>query len=207
MKANMSKDKMGARQKKRGFPFSRISAAALALIALSSVPTIARHMEDHPALSQVANAGSSARGRETGLPVPRFVSLKARDARMRIGPSFDYGTKWIYLAPGLPMEIVAEYGNWRQVRDCDGVTGWMHSSLLSGKRTAIIGAWIENPIALQASASTASTVKAKLGAKVRLSLRACDNGWCRVNVTGHDVSGWLRQTSLCGTYPHERLEG
>jgi hypothetical protein len=55
---------------------------------------------------------------------------------MRIGPSLDYGTQWIYRVSGLPLEITAEYGNWRQVRDSDGVSGWMHRALLSSKRTA-----------------------------------------------------------------------
>ena len=95
---------------------------------------------------------SAPKGRETGLPVSRFVSLKSANARMRIGPSLDYGTKWIYVKSGLPLEITAEYDNWRQVRDSDGITGWMHRALLSSRRTAVIGPWLKQAAALHTGA-------------------------------------------------------
>nr|WP_245294989.1 SH3 domain-containing protein [Pararhizobium antarcticum] len=60
---------------------------------------------------------------------------------MRIGSSFENSVKWLYTASGLPLEIIEEYGNWRLVRDCDGTSGWMHRSLLSALRTAIVGPW------------------------------------------------------------------
>ncbi len=149
---------------------------------------------------------SQAKGRETGLPVPRFVSLRSREARMRVGPSTDYGTEWIYKVAGLPFEITAEYGNWRQVRDSDGISGWMHRALLSSKRTALIGPWIASPVALRTEPASSARALAMLGARVRLGIHSCDGAWCNVEVTNHQVDGFVRQSALWGVYPTETIK-
>ena len=77
----------------------------------------------------------------SGLPLPRFVSLKSGRVNSRIGPGVNYPVDWLYLKSGLPMEIIQEYDNWRRVRDSDGAEGWINQSLLSGKRTAIAAPW------------------------------------------------------------------
>ena len=80
----------------------------------------------------------------TGLPLPRFVSLKSRKVNLRVGPGQDYATSWLYLKPGLPVEIIQEYDNWRRIRDADGTEGWVFHSLLSGERSAIAAPWMLN---------------------------------------------------------------
>ena len=77
----------------------------------------------------------------SGLPLPRFVSLKSGRVNSRIGPGVNYPVDWLYLKPGLPMEIIQEFDNWRRVRDSDGSEGWINQSLLSGKRTGIAAPW------------------------------------------------------------------
>ena len=98
---------------------SLIASALVALLFLSP-EALGEPLPAKPAF----NAGWK-KGRETGFPVPRFVSLKAASAHMRVGPSLDYATSWVYSARGLPLEITEEYDNWRRVRDPDGATGWM----------------------------------------------------------------------------------
>ena len=88
-----------------------------------------------PAPSGPAPRGRQSAGSASGLPVPRFVSLKADKVNMHIGPAKTYETKWLYQRAGLPVEIVAEFENWRRMRDADGTEGWMNQSLLSGRRT------------------------------------------------------------------------
>ena len=39
---------------------------------------------------------------------------------------------------GLPVEITAEFENWRRIRDWEGAEGWVYHSLLSGRRTALV---------------------------------------------------------------------
>ena len=79
-----------------------------------------------------------ATGPVTGLPLPRFVSLKAREARARRGPSLEHRVDWLYRRRGLPLLVTAEHGHWRRVEDIEGYGGWVHYSLISGARTAIV---------------------------------------------------------------------
>ena len=90
------------------------------------------------------------RGAYSGLPVPRFVSLKTDRVNVRGGPSREHDVTWVFTKPGLPVEIVAEFENWRRIRDVDGQEGWVYHSLLSGKRTALIAPWSKEADALAA---------------------------------------------------------
>src|SRR5271170_753120 len=74
----------------------------------------------------------------SGLPVPRFASLRSDGVNMRTGPGTRYPIDWVFAREGLPVEIIAEYEIWRRVRDPDGAEGWVHKNALSGKRTAIV---------------------------------------------------------------------
>ena len=70
------------------------------------------------------------RGSVTNLPIPRFVSIKSDECNVRRGPSLSHKIDWVFTRKGMPVEITAEYGHWRRVRDRDGVGGWVHYSLL-----------------------------------------------------------------------------
>ena len=82
--------------------------------------------------------GLEAAIKGTGLPLPRYVSLRAGEVNLRTGPGVQYPVDWVYLRQNLPMEIIAEYGTWRKVRDWQGTQGWVHQSMVSGLRTLII---------------------------------------------------------------------
>ena len=70
--------------------------------------------------------------------MPRYVSLKSDHVNVRAGPTKDNDVAWVYTRSGLPVEITAEFENWRRVRDSEGAEGWVYHSLLSGRRTAVI---------------------------------------------------------------------
>src|SRR5580700_2239548 len=74
----------------------------------------------------------------SGLPIPRYVSLKTDHVNVRAGPTKDNDVAWVYTRTGLPVEITAEFENWRRVRDSEGYEGWVYHSLLSGRRTAVV---------------------------------------------------------------------
>ena len=74
----------------------------------------------------------------SGLPLPRFVSLRSDKVHMRTGPGVRYPIDWVYKRQNMPMEVVAEFGTWRKVRDFQGTEGWMHQSMLSNKRTLAV---------------------------------------------------------------------
>lgn len=144
-----------------------------------------------------------ARGSDSGLALPRFVSLRPRKAHMRVGPSVDYATRFIYQAPGLPLEVIQEYGRWRQVRDYDGASGWMYGALLSGRRTGVVAPWLKDDVPLRIAASAEARAIAMLRPLVRIQLSSCDGRWCRVHLSGDRLSGYVRQVAIWGAYPGE----
>jgi SH3-like domain-containing protein len=154
-------------------------------------------------------AGGTARtdqiGPASGLPVPRYVSLKSDRVNLREGPSKVHRTVWVFQRAGLPVEITAEFEIWRRVRDSEGAEGWVLHSLLSGRRTALVAPWkkgIES--ILYSKASPQSTPVAKLQPNVIASVRGCDGAWCRVSGDGFD--GFIQQSDLWGVYPNEKIE-
>ena len=84
--------------------------------------------------------------------------MRAESANARRGPSLDQRVDWEFVRRGLPLEITAEYGQWRRVRDADGAGGWVHHTLLSGVRTALVRG--EAPVPLRAGPTEAAAVRA-----------------------------------------------
>jgi SH3-like domain-containing protein len=143
-------------------------------------------------------------GSVSGLPVPRFVSLRPSDTPMREGPSKDHRIKWVFKQEGLPVEIIAEFENWRRVRDSEGDDGWVFHSRLSGRRTAQINPKLKDPsISLHERESEGSTVVARLQPGVIGSIERCTGTWCKLQGEGFD--GWIPQSRLWGVYPGERV--
>lgn len=154
-----------------------------------------------PLASSIAPEGRV--GRVTGLPIPRFVSLGTTRAHMRVGPGTKYRIEWVYRLRGLPLEVLAEYSNWRKVRDAQGTAGWIFHSLLSGRRTALAAPWGHASIPLLAEGGPDASVLARLAPRVLLRVPSCDGTWCRVQLIGRDLSGYVSQGRLWGVYPGE----
>ncbi len=144
-----------------------------------------------------------AAGKGTGLPLPRFVSLRANEVNLRTGPGVQYPVDWVYLRRKLPVEIIAEYGTWRKVRDWQGTQGWVHQSMLAGLRTFIVTGSTRT---IRRKGDAKSPAVATLEAGVIGNLVSCPdpNGWCRVEVAGN--KGWLRRVDFWGVLRSEVME-
>jgi len=141
----------------------------------------------------------------SGLPVPRFVSLKSDHVNVRVGPTRENDVSWIYTRSSLPVEITAEFENWRRIRDSEGSEGWVYHSLLSGRRTAVVTSKEKDGLTpLFDRADPTSAVAARLEAGVLASVRRCTVGWCRISGSGFD--GWIEQERLWGVYPDEKID-
>jgi SH3-like domain-containing protein len=141
----------------------------------------------------------------SGLPLPRFVSLKADRVNVRGGPDKDHDVNWVFTRAGLPVEITAEFENWRRIRDQDGSEGWVYHSLLSGKRTAVVRLKSKNELAaLHAKPDRQSGVTAELQFGVLGLVKRCTGTWC--HITGDGFDGWIEQNRLWGVYPGEKVE-
>lgn len=145
----------------------------------------------------------------SGLPLPRFVSLKAKSINVRVGPSLDYAIAWRYLKSGLPVEIIQEYDNWRRIRDAEGTEGWVNQALLSGERTAVAAPWMRGKgedvfVNMRSEAQSNSTIVARVepGAVVRVG--QCTGEWCQVSTKG--IEGWMAQSEMWGAYPGEAFK-
>jgi len=167
-------------------------ALAVALTAVLSFPEI-------PAAVELGV------GADSGLPVPRFVSLKPARVNVRGGPTKDHDVTWIYTRSGLPVEVTAESDNWRRIRDWEGSEGWVYHSLLSGRRTAVVTSRNKDELVpLLSDADAGGAVVARLEAGVQASVKRCSGKWCRIIGEGFD--GWISQERLWGVYPNEKVE-
>jgi SH3-like domain-containing protein len=151
-----------------------------------------------------AAAAQETTGSVSGLPIPRFVSLKPSDTPMREGPSKDHRIRWVFKREGMPVEIIAEFENWRRVRDSEGDDGWVYHARLSGRRTAQISPKLKaENVTLHARDSESSAVVARLQPGVIGAVEQCTGRWCRI--TGEGFDGWTQQDRLWGVYPGERI--
>lgn len=153
---------------------------ALLLAVLTAFP-------DHP-----ANAAED---------FPRFASLRSDRVNVRTGPGVRYPIAWVFVRQGLPVEITAAFDRWHKIRDIDGEEGWIHMSLLSRERAAIIiGA--TRPLYRDPDPASPPVALAESGVVGRV-LR-CHEAWCELSIGR--FRGWTYRAFLWGVYPGEEIE-
>lgn len=139
---------------------------------------------------------------EPAEPVPRFVTLRADVVNLRSGPGSRYPVEWVYHRKGLPVEIVAQFDQWRQIRDSQGTEGWVHQRMVAGARNVVVEG---TQRILRASADKGAAPVAKLDPGVIAHLLECQDTWCRIEVQSpaSDVKGWLGRDEIWGVLPNE----
>jgi SH3-like domain-containing protein len=171
----------------------RLFIAGLAALILAALP-----------MSVVATPSAKGandnreRGVVTNLPIPRFVSMKAKDGNARRGPGLTYRIDWVFQHTNTPLLVTAEYGHWRRVQDKDGQGGWMHYALLSGVRTVIVT--VPN-MALRIKPNVAAATGAYAEEGAIANLNECSLDWCFISADG--ASGWALKTDLWGVWADE----
>ena len=152
-----------------------------------------------PASDTTPQAASGPQlGPVTGFPLPRYVSIKANEANARRGPSRSHRVDWVFQRRNMPVMVVAEHGQWRRIIDRDGAGGWVHHTLLSGVRTAIVDM---DGLPILARPERGGTVRAQAQRDVIGALRRCRNGWCEIEAGG--IRGWVDASGLWGVDPGE----
>lgn len=152
-------------------------------------------------LATSLSAFAQERGPETNLPLPRFVSMKASEGNARRGPSLTHRIDWVFKVKDQPLEITAEHGHWRRVRDREGAGGWIHYSLLSGARTALVE---KDMIDMRAKPDETAMVVAQLERGVVAHIDECRPEWCRLKAGGY--RGWVPKSHLWGVKQDEVLD-
>ncbi len=144
-----------------------------------------------------AGAGAA----EPAGALPRFASLRAGEVNVRTGPGVRYPVEWVFVYRHMPVEIVAEFDTWRRVRDWQGTEGWVHQSMLSGRRTVIVTAGRR---ALRDEPARTSRIVAEVEERVVGRLLECRTMWCRIEFAG--LKGWIRRSVIWGVYDGETFD-
>ena len=143
------------------------------------------------------------KGSNTGLPLPRFASLKTDEVNLRTGPGLRYPIDWIYKRRDLPVEIQREFELWRLISDQEGVKGWVHQATLVGRRTFVVTG-VEQTMRADAQDSAAAVARLKPGVIGRVRACEANAAWCQVQVG--DYRGWLKRDQFWGSYPGEAIQ-
>ena len=172
-----------------GEPMRALRSASLILVA-SVLAAWAS-----PAIALGA-AAPKPRPTPSGLPVPRYVTLKFDPVNARAGPGDDHRLLWVYHAKGLPVQVVAETDEWRRVCDPDGGLSWVHKRTTDGRRSVMRTS--PGPAAIRAAPRAGAPVLAYLAPRALADLDRCDKGgWCKVKAGR--ASGWALASDLWGT--------
>ena len=145
----------------------------------------------------------------SGEPVPRFLSLKADEVNVRRGPGRDHKILWVFKKLGMPVKVISEYEEWREIEDQAGARGWIYFGLLSRRRTAITvdpDAKGLSYISLLEGPEEGGKNLAQLGKGVIVHILKCDGTWCHIAVN-KSLKGWVRQVHVWGLFDHEPIEG
>lgn len=137
------------------------------------------------------------------LPIPRFASIRADEVNMRTGPGERYPIEWVVRRRNLPVEIIAEFEQWRRIREPTGGEGWVHMRLLAGRRTVMVLGRQNEIRQLFRRPEAGAPVIARVEPGVVGELLECQGEWCRMDAGGN--RGWLRRTEIWGVYPNETM--
>jgi SH3-like domain-containing protein len=185
--------------------------ALLPLLLILSAPALAQPAPTPPQAAPTQGPTAKTQSGEgptskdavkyrSGLPVPRFASLRAGRAYMRAGPGKEYPVTWEFVLPGTPLEVVSEWNVWRKVRDSDGTEGWMDRAMLSTDRTIQITRQTRD---LRARPDLSSPIVLRAEAGVVMRVTMCADRWCRVE--GQGRSGYMLREHGFGVYPNEPI--
>ena len=103
-----------------------------------------------------------------------------------------------------PVEIIAEFEDWRQIKDWQGSKTWVHRSMLTGRRSVKVITPGENNI--YAKADYNSNVIAKVEDEVVGDVVKCPNTSPFCQIKFDRIIGWMPRQNLYGIYPEEIIE-
>ena len=122
-----------------------------------------------------------------------FLTLKNNKVNLRQGPSFKHPVKLIYKKKYLPVIIINKIETWREIKDHQSNSGWIHVSQLSKRKSGIN---IEKNSIIYKKPTIYSKPIAKLDLGRLVLIEKCKSQWCKIKSGGY--IGWVNKNTLWG---------
>lgn len=153
---------------------------------------------------QAPNPQGQAFGAVTKEPIPRFMALRFDEVNLRVGPGTNYPISWVYHRRDLPVEVLAEIGDWRKLQDQDQVVGWVKASSL-WKRRSVVVVGADQTMHAKADDTAADVAKLRVGVVLHVLQCPAGGAWCEVEINAY--RGWIKRAGVYGLYPNEAIDG
>ena len=138
---------------------------------------------------------------ESGLKLPRFVSLHSNLINARSGPGVKYPIEWVYMQQSAPVEVIAEYEDWRRVKDWQGSESWIKSQMLKAKRFVRISTPGENNLYSKSNFKSQVIARIEDGAIAEVKKCPAKNDFCLIEA--EKIEGWIPRQNVYGLYDEE----
>lgn len=152
-------------------------------------------------LASPAGAQDASILNPSGMPIPRFVSLKFNEVNVRVGPGKRYPIRYVYKRQHLPVQIVEEFAHWRKIKDFEGATGWVQKAQLDGLRTAMI---MDKPQNLYPDPEVKRAPIIRAAPQVIAPVIECLPDWCQLEIA--TTRAWIRKADIWGVGREEVFE-
>ncbi len=127
-----------------------------------------------------------------------MMSVNADSVNLRSGPGTTFEIRWEY-GKGFPLEVVSEKGDWVEVTDFEGDSGWIYKPLLSntGHMIVNVNKDKDSKINIRSGPGTKYKIVGKAYYGVVFETLELQDGWAKVkHETG--LVGWIKRTLLWG---------
>jgi len=124
-----------------------------------------------------------------------FLSLKNNEVNLRQGPSLKHPIKIVYKKKFLPVIVLDKSGNFRKIKDFENNSGWIHTTQLSSRKSAIN---IKNYSIIYKKSTIFSKPIAKLEIGRLVLIKKCKVKWCKI--TSGNFKGWIKKEYLWGKF-------
>ena len=133
--------------------------------------------------------------------LPRFVSLRSSPVNARSGPGVKYPIEWVYMQQSAPVEVIAEYEDWRRVKDWQGSESWIKSQMLKAKRFVRISTPGENNLYSKSNFKSQVIARIEDGAIAEVKKCPAKNDFCLIEA--EKIEGWIPRQNVYGLYDEE----
>ncbi len=152
----------------------------------------------------IGYANAEEQESESGLAIPRMVSLRSSLINVRSGPGSRYPIEWVYRQKGAPVEIIAEFELWRKIKDWEGSETWVHKAMLSGRRFVKIINPGENNVYAKDDITSRVVAKVEDGVVGEIEKCPTPEGMCLIKFD--NIQGWIPRNLAFGIYKDEVIK-